>query len=69
MVIQDMVETLGKLDATNQSSEAAIADFILNNLKMTKKQRPNDKTFIVIAIQAYAKMLQDNDVKVVDYQI
>ncbi len=69
MVIQDLVVRMGKLDATYQSSEGAIADFILNNIKGTSRSRASDKAFVAIAIQAYAKMLQDAGVKVVDYQI
>ena len=67
MDINNMVEVMGKLDATNQSSEATIADFILGDLigyRTNSSQRPNDKAFIVTAIQAYAKMLQDADVKI-----
>lgn len=67
MDIQNMADIMGKLDATNCSSEEAIAEFILGNLIGYRKnvsQRPNDKAFIVIAIQAYAKLLQDNGVKV-----
>lgn len=66
MNIQNMVELMSKLDATNQSSEASIADFIIGNLIGYRKNatnRPKDKAFIVTAIQAYAKMLQDADVK------
>lgn len=33
MDIRVLSEVMGKLDATNQSSEAAIADFILATLK------------------------------------
>jgi len=59
---------MGKLDATQQSSEAAIADFILGNLigyRANSSQRPNDKAFVVTAIQAYAKLIQDAGVKIV----
>ena len=69
MVIQDMVEKLGSLDATNQSAENAIADYILNNIKGGKRNRIGDKQLLVIAMQAYAKLLQDNGVKVEDYKI
>lgn len=64
MDIRSMAENMGKLDATNQSSEAAIADFILANLKVFSSKQ-NKKAFIVTAIQAYALLLQENEVKVV----
>lgn len=63
MNIRSMSEDMGKLDATNQSSEAAIADFILANLKVFSS-RQNKKAFIVTAIQAYALLLQESGVKV-----
>lgn len=62
MNIQTLVDVMGTLDATHQSSEAAIADFILATLKNSKGL--NKKAFLVSAIQAYAKLLQDNGVKV-----
>ncbi len=68
MNLTDIVELMNKLDATNQSSEGAIADFILGNLVGYRKnasQRPNDKAFIVVAIQAYAKLIQDAGVRIV----
>lgn len=54
---------MGRMDATNQSSEEAVADFILANLA-SLSQRKNKKAFLVTAIQAYALLLQDAGVKV-----
>ena len=68
MIIQDMANKFGSLDATNQSAEGAISDYILNNLKGGKRNRVGDKSFMMIAIQAYAKMLQDNGVTVKEYE-
>ncbi len=68
MNIRSMMEMMGTLDATNQSSEAAIAEFIINRLcgyRSNSVAKPNDKAFIVAAIQAYALMLQEHDVKVI----
>jgi len=69
MIIQDMVEKFGNLDATNESAESAIANYVLNNLKGGKRNHNSDKMFMQIAMQAYAKMLQDNGVKVQDWEI
>lgn len=64
MNIRQIADVLGSLDASNQSSEAAIADFIIEQLKLNP-QRPNKKAFLVTVIQAYALLLQDSGVKVV----
>lgn len=62
-MIDTMVEIMGNLDATNCSSEEAIADYILANLKVFSSHK-NKKAFMVTAIQAYAKLLQNNGVKI-----
>jgi hypothetical protein len=65
--ISDLAEKMGKLDATHQSSEAAIADWIMNSLggyRRNSIHRPQDKDFLIDAIQAYAKLLQDEGVTV-----
>ena len=63
MNIRQIAEVLGKLDATNQSAEGAIADYILDQLKRNP-QRPNKKVLIATMLQAYAFMLQEAGVKV-----
>lgn len=63
MQINEMVEVFGKLDATNQGAEEAIAEFILANVKVFSSQK-NKKAFVANAIQAYAKMLQIHGVTV-----
>jgi hypothetical protein len=63
MSISELVEVFGKLDATDQSAEMAIATFILANVKLFKNEM-DKKIFLSDAIQAYAKLLQDAGVKV-----
>ena len=65
--IETIVNEFGKLDATNYSSEDAIANYILNHLRGYKHKnngRNLDHEFIKVAIQSYAKLLQDHEVKV-----
>lgn len=66
--VNQMTEHLGKLDATNCSSEEAIANFLMATLHGYAFQRShiakNDTTLIVTVLQAYAKLLQDAGVKV-----
>lgn len=65
--IQDTMAEMGKLDATNCSSEEAIARYIVSELDGYRKGSQHyatDVEFISQAIQAYAKLLQDNGVKV-----
>lgn len=66
-MIEAMAEMMGKLDATNCSSEEAIVNFILGHLAGYKygKHINADRAYMITAIQAYAKLLQDHDVKVV----
>lgn len=57
---------MGELPAP-QSSEEAIANFILNRLggyRSPSTARPKDRDFLIDAIQAYAKLLQDSGVRV-----
>lgn len=66
--INVLAEEMGKLDATNYSSEDAIANWMLNHLRGYRSKsngRNLDHEFVKTAIQAYAKLLQDNGVKVV----
>lgn len=66
--ISEMVETLGKLDATNCSSEDAIATHVLNKLKGYRASfavAQQDHEFIKTVIQAYAKLIQDTGVKII----
>lgn len=65
MGIRELTEVFGKLDSTHIGAEKAIATFIVANLKVFKKD--GDKVgFVTNSIQAYAKLLQDSGVKVVD---
>lgn len=60
--IQVIAEEMGNLDATYISSERAIAHYIDGYIK---GRRIDDRIdFIEAAIQAYAKLLQDFEVKV-----
>lgn len=62
-----IAEEMSKLDATNYSAEDAIANYILSRLRGYKQNangRHLDHDFVKTAIQAYAKILQDNGVKV-----
>ena len=63
MSINEMVEAFALLDATNQSAEEAIAEFIVSNERVFSSFK-NKKAFVANAIQAYAKLLQDAGVKV-----
>lgn len=65
--IDQMVETLGKLPAPT-SSEDAIANYLMANISMNRsktRSRDQDRETIKAVLQAYAKMLQDEGVKVV----
>lgn len=66
--IQDIVTEFGDLNATAISSERAIAFCILRRLdgyRHNSKHLREDADFLELALQAYAKLLQDHDVKVV----
>lgn len=68
--IEAIAEEMGKLDATNCSSEDAIANYILNHLRGYKHNgkgngRILDVDFVKVAIQSYAKLIQDAGVKII----
>ncbi len=63
MDIRQISEVLGNLDATNQSSEGAIADWLIDQLKLNPK-RPNKKALIATVLEAYALLLQESGVKI-----
>ena len=63
MNTRQISEILGNLDATNQSVEGAIADFVIDQLKINP-QRPNQKALIATVLEAYALLLQEGGVKV-----
>lgn len=62
-----IAEEMSKLDATNYSAEDAIANYIIGHLRGYRQNANGkhlDHDFVKTAIQAYAKMLQDEGVKV-----
>lgn len=64
--IEVIAEAMGNLPAPN-SSEEAIANYILGHLRGYRQSavgRQNDVEFIKTAIQAYAKLIQDADIKI-----
>lgn len=63
MNIRQISEVIGNLDATNQSAEGAIADFVIDQLKINP-QRANQKALIATVLEAYALLLQESGVKV-----
>ncbi len=66
--IAEKAEILGKLDATNRSSEEAIANHLMMLLRgysfRSSSIVKEDAKVIVDTLQAYAKLLQDAGVKV-----
>ena len=69
MDISNTAKVLGSLDATNISSEAAIAEYLMHNLQGYHYQKRNvhnnDKLIIETVLQAYAKLIQDAGVKII----
>jgi hypothetical protein len=67
--LDEMVDTLGKLDCTNIGDLDAVANYLMAHItmgpaSMVRQRHAKDRETIKLVILAYAKMLQDAGVKV-----
>jgi hypothetical protein len=67
MDIDQLVKIFGDLDCTNCGDAEAVAQHIIGNLigyRSGSTHRREDVAFLAVAVQAYAKLLQEHGVKV-----
>jgi hypothetical protein len=66
MDIDQLVRIFGDLDCTNCGDAEAVAQYIISNLigyRSGSTHRREDVAFLGVAVQAYARLLQEHGVK------